>query len=64
MTSKIGLIFDMDGVITNTVPLHFKAWKKMFADYGIDLTFEMYKERNISPIPSNDCQLSSSSKII
>jgi beta-phosphoglucomutase len=53
MTSKIGLIFDMDGVITNTVPLHFKAWKKMFADYGIDLTFEMYKER-VDGIPRID----------
>ena len=53
MTSKIGLIFDMDGVITNTVPLHFKAWKKMFADYGIDLTFEMYKER-VDGIPRLD----------
>jgi len=53
MTSKIGLIFDMDGVITNTVSLHFKAWKKMFADYGIDLTFEMYKEK-VDGIPRLD----------
>lgn len=53
MDSRIGLIFDMDGVITNTVPLHFKAWKKMFADYGIDLTFEMYKER-VDGIPRLD----------
>ncbi len=53
MSSKIGLIFDMDGVITNTVPLHFKAWKKMFAGYGIDFTFEMYKER-VDGIPRLD----------
>ena len=53
MASKIGLIFDMDGVITNTVPLHFKAWKKMFADYNINFTFEMYKER-VDGIPRLD----------
>lgn len=29
-----GAIFDLDGVIVNTVPLHFGAWKKMFNAYG------------------------------
>ena len=29
-----GAIFDLDGVIVNTVPLHFKAWKRMFNEYG------------------------------
>ena len=43
-------IFDMDGVIVNTVPLHFKAWKKMFAEYGLTFTFEDYK-RNVDGIP-------------
>lgn len=38
-------IFDLDGVIVDTVPLHFKAWKKMFSDYGKEFTFEDYKEK-------------------
>ncbi|MBN2097862.1 MAG: beta-phosphoglucomutase family hydrolase [Candidatus Omnitrophica bacterium] len=40
-----GAIFDLDGVIVNTVPLHFKAWKKMFGEYGREFTFEDYKNK-------------------
>lgn len=29
------VIFDMDGVITNTMPDHFKAWRMIFAREGI-----------------------------
>jgi len=39
-----GVIFDLDGVVVNTVPIHFKAWKKMFSEYGIKFTFEDYKK--------------------
>jgi beta-phosphoglucomutase len=35
-------IFDLDGVIVNTVPLHFKAWKKMFEEHGHKFTFQDY----------------------
>ena len=28
-------LFDMDGVITDTMPLHFEAWKRAFANAGI-----------------------------
>ncbi len=37
------VIFDLDGVIVNTVPLHFKSWKKMFTEYGKKFTFKDYK---------------------
>jgi len=40
-----GVIFDMDGVIVNTVPLHFKAWKKMFSEYGHKFSFKDYKQK-------------------
>lgn len=33
----------MDGVVVNTVPVHFKAWKKMFFEYGKKFTFKDYK---------------------
>ncbi|MBL7068926.1 MAG: beta-phosphoglucomutase family hydrolase [Candidatus Omnitrophica bacterium] len=47
-----GAIFDLDGVIVDTVPLHFKAWKKMFGEYGKGFTFEDYKEK-VDGIPRN-----------
>ena len=37
-----GAIFDLDGVIVNTVPVHFNAWKKMFEEYGHQFTFTDY----------------------
>ena len=32
------VIFDMDGVITNTMPDHFRCWKMIFGRYGIRVT--------------------------
>ncbi|MFA3917032.1 HAD family hydrolase [Ruegeria hyattellae] len=29
-----GLIFDLDGVLVDTVPAHFAAWKRMFEEHG------------------------------
>ena len=38
------LIFDMDGVITDTMPYHFCAWESVFAAEGIKVTHEdIYK---------------------
>ncbi|MEA3493042.1 MAG: beta-phosphoglucomutase family hydrolase [Candidatus Margulisiibacteriota bacterium] len=37
-----GAIFDLDGVIVNTVPLHFRAWEKMFNAYGHKFEMEDY----------------------
>ena len=48
-----GAIFDLDGVIVNTVPIHFKAWKKMFSEYGINFTFDDYKTK-VDGIPRYD----------
>ena len=48
-----GAIFDLDGVIVDTVPLHFKAWKKMFSEYGISFNFEDYKSK-VDGIPRYD----------
>ncbi|WGS65078.1 HAD family hydrolase [Marinitoga aeolica] len=39
------VIFDMDGVITDTVPLHYNAWKKMFEKHGYYFDFNVYKEK-------------------
>ncbi|MBL7084529.1 MAG: beta-phosphoglucomutase family hydrolase [Candidatus Omnitrophica bacterium] len=48
-----GVIFDLDGVVVNTVPIHFKAWKEMFSEYGIDFTFNDYKAK-VDGIPRHD----------
>jgi beta-phosphoglucomutase family hydrolase len=38
-----GIIFDMDGVITDNKEQDFTAWKRVFADFSLDLTFDGYK---------------------
>src|SRR4030042_5590704 len=48
-----GAIFDLDGVIVDTVPLHFEAWKRMFSEYGRDFTFSDYKQK-VDGIPRID----------
>jgi len=40
-----GVIFDLDGVVVDTVLLHFKAWKQMFGEYGKKFSFEDYKKK-------------------
>ncbi|WAM04790.1 HAD hydrolase-like protein [Mycoplasmopsis cynos] len=35
-----GFIFDLDGVITDTAKLHFKAWQKTVKELGIDYSEE------------------------
>lgn len=37
-----GIIFDVDGVLLDTVPAHFKALKQLFQHYGIPFTFDDY----------------------
>lgn len=32
------ILFDMDGVITNTMPYHYKAWRQIFKSEGIEVT--------------------------
>ncbi|MFH1868090.1 MAG: beta-phosphoglucomutase family hydrolase [Candidatus Omnitrophota bacterium] len=46
-------IFDLDGVIVDTVPLHFKAWERMFTEYGKSFSFKDYKEK-VDGIPRID----------
>ncbi len=43
------VIFDMDGVITNTMPDHHRAWKVTLDKYGIPLTHEDVYTREGQP---------------
>jgi len=47
------LIFDMDGVITDTMPYHFRAWRTVFASEGIMAGHEdIYKREGQKGIDS------------
>lgn len=47
------LIFDMDGVITDTMPYHYRAWKTVFALAGVDVSHEdIYKREGQKGIDS------------
>ncbi len=39
------ILFDLDGTIVNTDPIHYKAWRQMLANYGIDIDETFYKSR-------------------
>ncbi len=39
-----GLIFDIDGTICDTMPVHFIAWRQTAAEHGIDFTPELFVE--------------------
>jgi len=39
-----GLIFDLDGTLADTMPVHFMAWRNASAKYGIDFTPDLFKQ--------------------
>src|SRR5437870_3917637 len=47
------VIFDMDGVITNTMPDHFRAWKTVLGKEGVHVThFDIYRREGQRGITS------------
>jgi len=41
---KRAVIFDMDGVVTDTMPYHYRAWKPVLTEAGIHVShFDIYK---------------------
>ncbi|HEX7548002.1 MAG TPA: HAD family phosphatase, partial [Candidatus Methylomirabilis sp.] len=47
MTDPRGVIFDMDGVLVNSEPLHLRATQEILAAHGVTLTGEDYFRRYI-----------------
>ncbi len=43
MQNKKAVIFDMDGVLVNTEPLHYRMWKEVFRARGLEIDYEGYK---------------------
>jgi HAD superfamily hydrolase (TIGR01509 family) len=39
------ILFDLDGTLVNTDPIHFLAWQKMLSRYGMDIDEVFYKSR-------------------
>lgn len=39
------VLFDMDGVLTDSVPLHYRAWHSMFTAHGYAFDQETYREK-------------------
>lgn len=37
------IIFDMDGVLINSEPMHFSIWQQIFRERGLDVDFAHYK---------------------
>lgn len=41
------LLFDLDGTLANTDPIHFQTWKEILQDYGLEIDRPFY-EKNFS----------------
>jgi beta-phosphoglucomutase len=39
------ILFDLDGTIANTDPIHYQAWREMLLGYGMDIDETFYKSR-------------------
>lgn len=37
------ILFDMDGVLINTEPLHYRIWKQVMEENGVQIDYEHYK---------------------
>jgi len=44
-----GLIFDLDGTLANTMPLHMKAWKQACQSFGLDMSSEFLRSFTGTP---------------
>ena len=47
MNEYDAILFDFDGVLADTEPLHFSAWREVLIPHGIDLTWDVYVEKCI-----------------
>lgn len=39
------ILFDLDGTIVNSDPIHYQAWEQMLASYSIEIDENFYKSR-------------------
>ena len=58
------ILFDLDGTLVNTDPLHYKAWQEILRNYGVEIDEAFYNKRisgRLNPVIIQDIlpQLSS-----
>jgi HAD superfamily hydrolase (TIGR01509 family) len=41
------ILFDFDGVLADTEPVHFAAWREILRPFGIDLDWDTYRQRGM-----------------
>ncbi len=46
------LIFDLDGTIIDTMPVHLKAYQTILAEFGIDFTPQMFEK--VAGVPAKE----------
>jgi beta-phosphoglucomutase len=52
-----GILFDLDGTLVNTDPLHFQAWQEMLLGHGLEIDNVFYQTRisgRLNPIIIQD----------
>jgi len=42
--SNVCIIFDMDGVLADTGPIHYQSWKRLANEIGVEFTREFFEE--------------------
>jgi HAD superfamily hydrolase (TIGR01509 family) len=58
-----GLIFDCDGTLADTMPVHFAAWRQMLAPYGIDFPEDVFYALAGMPSPQIVARLAAEQSI-
>ncbi len=38
------ILFDFDGTLVDSEPLHFQMWRQLLVKYGVELTEQQYKD--------------------
>lgn len=44
-TALVAILYDLDGTLANTDPLHFRIWREMLQAHGIEIDETFYKTR-------------------
>ncbi|MEP1058813.1 MULTISPECIES: HAD family hydrolase [Cyanophyceae] len=44
-TQLLGILYDLDGTLVNTDPLHFQVWQAMLQEYGLDIDEAFYQAK-------------------
>lgn len=47
MRSYEAILFDFDGVLVDSEPVHFECWREVLRPFGIELDWEVYRQRFI-----------------